>query len=156
MNKCTLVGVVLFASLGFNLFALGYMAGKPPAPAPKARGPHFEMMAEKAKHLPPEEQQAVMDIIKRYKPEIKSGFKEMMEAREDVDALMKSDAYNREEAEVLFAKMSEAASKSYRTAQRMMMDIADALPPESRAMMMPKEHARGKWNGDTHKRPPKE
>ena len=70
----------------------------------------------------------------------------MQEARVDVDALLKSDAYNREEAEVLFAKLSESAQRSYRAAQVMMMDIADALPPEQRALMMPKpkQHAWGK------------
>ena len=155
MKKCTIVGVVLFASLGFNLFALGYMAGKPPIPQPKDRGPHFEMMAESAKQLPPDEQEKVMEIMKRYKHDIKDGFKEMTDARKDVDALMKSDAYNREEAEALFDQLSNAAAKSYRTAQLMMMDIADALPPESRAKMMPKPRDHGKWSEGKHKRPPR-
>lgn len=138
MDKRTVLGIALFVSLGFNLFALGFMVGKPPEPEPKHRGPHLEHMAKTAEQLPPEERDKVMEIIKQYKPQIKSGFKEMMKARQDVDALMKSDSYNREEAEALFAKLSESASNSYRAAQVMMMDIADALPPESRAIMLPR------------------
>lgn len=146
MKKCPWIGAVLFISLGFNLFALGYMMGKPPVPHEKQRGPHFEMMAEKAKDLPPEQREKVMAIVKQYRPEIRDGFKDMQKARKDVDALMKSDSYNREEAEALFAKLSESASRAYKAAQSMMMDIADALPPESRAMMMPKPREHGSWS----------
>lgn len=145
LNNKTLIGVLLFVSLGFNLFALGFMMGKPPMPEPKQKGPHFEMMAEKAKQLPPEQRDQVMAIVKRYKPEIRDGFKDMQEARKDVDALMKSDDYNREEAETLFAKLSDSASRAYKAAQLMMMDIADVLPPEHRAMMMPQPRERGNW-----------
>lgn len=152
-KKCAVVGIVLFASLGFNLFALGYMVGKPPLPEEKPRGPHFEMMAEQAKQLPPEQRDKVMAIVKQHKSEIRDGFKEMQEARKDVDALMKSDDYNREEAELLFAKLSDSAAKSYRAAQVMMMDIADALPPESRAMVMPKPREL-EDSRSAHKRPP--
>ena len=144
-KKCVLWGVILFASLGFNLFALGFMVGKPPMPEPKQKGPHFEMMADQAKQLPPEQRDAVMKIVKQYRPEIRDGFRDMQKARKDVDALMKSEDYNREEAEALFAKLSESAASAYKAAQLMMMDIADVLPPEQRTMMMPKPREHGDW-----------
>jgi Spy/CpxP family protein refolding chaperone len=155
MEKKTLIGIALFVSLGFNLFALGFMVGKPPeAPQDKPRGPHFEMMAENAKQLPEAERARVMDIIKKHKSDIRDGFKDMQEARKDVDALLKSDAYNRAEAEALFAKLSESAQRSYRAAQVMMMDIADALPPEQRALMMPKPREHQWSGGPNRQRPP--
>ncbi|MFZ4124740.1 MAG: periplasmic heavy metal sensor [Rickettsiales bacterium] len=136
MHKKTVLNVVLFVSLGLNCFALGFLAGKPPMP-PSDNKPHFDRILQQAKQLPEDQRAKVKEIIKHYKPLVRQGFDDMHAAREDLDALMKSEDYSREEAELLFATLSEAAEYAYENAQVMMMDIADALPAESRALVMP-------------------
>lgn len=156
-KKCALFGIVLFVSLACNLLALGYVVGKPPRPPEgKHKGPHFEMMAEQAKQLPPAQQQLVLDIIDKHRDSIRDAFKEKQTAFYALMKFMKSNDYNRTEAEAGFAKLSEASSHAYGAAQAMMMDIADALPPEERALMMPKprEHGGDKWGARKPAKPP--
>ncbi|MBN8542867.1 MAG: periplasmic heavy metal sensor [Alphaproteobacteria bacterium] len=136
MERKQWINIALFASLGFNLFALGFMLGKPPQP-PMDRKPHFERILQQVKQLPEDQRAKVKEIIKFYKPLVREGFDDMRAAREDLDSLMRSEDYTREESEMLFATLSESAEYAYENAQMMMMDIADALPPESRALVMP-------------------
>ncbi len=142
MDKKTIVSLVLFASLALNFFALGFLVGTPPMPEARHHKPHFEQLLQQAKQLPEDQRAKVKDIVKHYKPLVRQGFDDMHAAREDLDTLMKSEDYTRAEAEMMFAALSESAEYAYENAQLMMMEISDALPPESRALVMPSPRER--------------
>lgn len=139
-----LLGGIFFLSLAVNVFLAGWLFGddgfSTHAPKPP-RGLFFESFNEKAKSLAEPQRSAVQDVLSQYQPQLKKRMKRVMKAREEIDALLRSPNYSREEAETAFDRLQQYSYDAQELAQDMMLDIADALPPQDRASFLerPKE-----------------
>lgn len=150
MANCTtkhwIIGIVLFASLALNLFLGGWMVGADKfAPPPHGgRGAFFEAFNAKADALPEPARAEVKKILAEHQPKLKRQMKKIMQSRDAIDRMYKRKDYSRAEAEERFASMQQQSIRMQELAQAMMLDLADALPPEQRAKFMerPKD-----WRG---------
>lgn len=136
--KSTLIGVVLLLSIGLNLFVLGQFAARHLDLGGFPKYPLMERAMHDAKKLPRDQREAVEGVIARYEPKLEAQFRDLMQARRAVDDLMHGDNYSRERAEAAFEKLSRISAACHKTAQAMMLDIADVLPKESRHRVLPR------------------
>lgn len=135
-KKRCIWGIVLFISLGLNLFLAGVLVGKPNE-GPGMRSP-MGRMGQQIEQLPPEHQQEAKAIFDSYRPEFKTQMKNVMKVRSELEALMTSKDYSREKVQEKFFELSDEYVKLHQIGQQMTLEIADTLPPEERAKLLPK------------------
>lgn len=135
-KKRCIWGIVLFASFGLNLFLAGVLVGKPDA-GPGMRSP-MGRMGEQIEQLPPEHQKQAKAIFDSYRPEFKAQMKQVMSTRKELEALMGSKDYSRGAAQEKFFELSDEYVKLHQIGQQMTLEIADTLPPEERAKLLPR------------------
>ena len=142
MGNCStrnwLIGGVLFASLALNLFLGGWVFGADTFSSPPSNGrsAFFEAFNEKADALPEPERAEVKAVLARHQPGLKKLMKRIMKSRDAIDAMYKRADYSRAEAEERFAAMQVQSITMQEKAQAMMLDLADVLSPEHRAVFM--------------------
>lgn len=127
-------GIALFLSLGLNLFLLGGMAHQPP------RGGHrppAERMLENAEQLSEPTRSEVKQIIISYRPQFEAQMEHMKDAREKLNALLKSKDYTRAKADAQFEAMQAEMGKMQDIAKKMILDVNEKLTPDQRLQMMP-------------------
>lgn len=136
-KKRCLVGILLFLSIGLNLFLAGVLVGRPDH-GPRMKGP-MNMMGEQIGRLSPEHRDKAQAILEDYKPKFRTQMKEVSKTRKELDALLRSDHYSREAVQAKFDELSDDYRTLHRTGQQMMLDLADELPAHERAKLMPKQ-----------------
>ena len=135
------VGALLFASLALNVFFGGWLfTGHPPL---EPHGPmmFWDAFNDKLQGLPADERASVKKVLDAYRPKVKAQMKEIMQSRDAIDQMFASSDYNRAEAEKRFADMQEKSVAMQQLMHQMMLDVADALPPEHRANFMQRPKA---------------
>ncbi len=141
-----LIGGLLFVSLALNVFLAGWVtSGHPPHPLPHGPMMFWDSFNDKLKNLPDPARASVKKVLDTYRPQVKAQMNEVMKSRDAIDRMFARDDYNRADAEKRFADMQQKSAAMQQLMQKMMLDVADALPPEHRARFMerPKE-LRGK------------
>ncbi len=141
-KKAWLLGIIVFLSLAMNFTLAGMMLGRgmmappPPPPPPHGRGwDPMQSMMERLEALPPEEREAVRGILEEYRPQFDEQAKEIKAKRKEVNNFIKSEAYEREEAQRRLIELGSEYQDMQRLAQQMMLDLADQLTPEERALV---------------------
>lgn len=138
-KKLLILCIILGMSLAVN-FTLGGMVlgrGMMPPPLPHhARFNPVERMEHKIGLLPSEHQEAIRQILENYRPQLTEAMAQVKATRKANLAYLKSEDYQRAEAETRFADLRKQSIALQKLAQAMLLEMADILPPEHRALLM--------------------
>lgn len=132
MSRHWIVSLMLFLSLAANILLVSMWIGKT---AGQSRQP-VKMVMERLDTLPVNERVKAVGIVKNKRIILVSHIMELRKARRDAFRFIASDAYNRAEAERKLANVREKTTILQETAQGVMLDIADTLPPEQRRELL--------------------
>lgn len=138
-NQCSskiIVGIILFLSLGANVFMFGMVTGRDGGGDRLARFEKIGNALASYSELSDGSQEKVKAILKRDLPQIKEQAQAMKEKRQQVKALMLKPDYKREDVEKLFAEQREALTALQTRGQTMALDLADSVTPEERAKVL--------------------
>jgi Spy/CpxP family protein refolding chaperone len=136
-KKCCLYGLVLFLSLALNVFAAGYFFSHRGHGGWNSRDVFFMRQLEQVQG---EGRAKARQVIDAYQPKLKAQMQEVRQARRDFEVTVKRPDYRREKAAAVFSRMQQAMDKVQATVQSMMLDIADKLTPEERALFFNHPH----------------
>jgi uncharacterized membrane protein len=132
-------GVALTLSLALNAFLAGWvlsprLASRTPASAEQA--PAFRALMHRIQALPEPARSQTHLVVRGYLPRLRAEVRKLRAAREDLRTLLESPQYSRAEATMRLASVREHSAALQTLAQQMVLDIADHLPPETRARLM--------------------
>lgn len=139
--------VLLVASLGLNVFALGHFSGrilagdKPPSREHIERGHHgkfgdpFHVMRY-ADELSPELRQRFRAEIKDELPSLREHHDHMRELRRELGALMSADEWDGEAVSAKLREISETQDRQREAFNRAFMNAFETLPAEQRKLLI--------------------
>ncbi|MFA5985508.1 MAG: hypothetical protein WC782_15935 [Methylococcaceae bacterium] len=132
MNKSWLFGGILFISLAANA-VLGMMQlGKT---LQLQQRPAKIVMARLAR-LPEAERAQAESLFKQALPQLREQVINTWQLRKDTFRYIASAEYSRELAETRLAELRERTTTLQKSAQKLILDIADTLPTEQRAKLL--------------------
>lgn len=135
MKKSGWIGALLFLSLATNAFFAGWVLSPKPTVQPP-RSPILRQLAAQVKELPEPARSEARQIILAYRPELRARARTLRQARREVGSLLASPDYTRDTVAAHFERVREETAQLQTLAQRMMLDIADRLPPKERAELV--------------------
>jgi Spy/CpxP family protein refolding chaperone len=146
MNKPWLLGGALLLSLAANVFMAGWLVGRPPMHMPPGQmeppgrqGPRLQHLLERMDNLPDAQRRAVRQLMRDYAPQLRELGQQNKQAREALQRLIAQPELPRTELEAGFAQQRELQGQMHTLMQKMLLDIAEQLPPEQRARLLQRE-----------------
>lgn len=140
MKKQTVILIALSLSIATNIFLGSLFFGQSLGKAESFQSRPFKAVMEHVRNLPEEQREAAIDTLQDAKPELQAAMKETREARKAVFAYIKSPEYDRAEAEKRLADLRDKTAAVQTSAQRVMLDLADQLTPEQRAVFLKRKN----------------
>jgi uncharacterized membrane protein len=127
------VGLVLFLSLGANIFMAGMLAGRHGNVLPEQRrGAQLARVLSSFADLSPESRGKAADIVKKNWPDIERQMKAVRATRSEVKDILARPDYTRADLDRKFAELRKEVGDLQATGQGMAADIAGAIKPEER------------------------
>lgn len=146
MNKPWLLGGALLLSLAANVFMAGWLGGRPPSHMPLGQmeppgrhGPRLQHLMDKMDTLPAAQRREVRQLMREYAPQLRELGQQNKQAREALQRLIAQPELPRAELEAGFAQQRELQGQMQTLMQKMLLDIAEQLPPEQRARLLKRE-----------------
>lgn len=132
MKTRWIIGSILFISIALNITLGAMLAGK----QLQQNRQRIEIVMERISALPEAERAKARKFFLEAVPELRTQAREMRQTRKEIHRYVASDAYTRAEAEKRLADLRVKTTALQLSAQRMMLDIADQLPPEHRVKLL--------------------
>jgi Spy/CpxP family protein refolding chaperone len=132
MKKNWIVGGILLVSIALNVTLGAMLSGK----YFQEHQQRVEVVMQKIVTLPEPERAKAKAVFLQAVPELRNGIREIRQARKEVRHYVASDSYSRAEAEKRLTDLRVKTTALQLAAQKMMLDIADKLPPEQRARLL--------------------
>lgn len=152
MNKSWLMAGALLVSLAGNAFFAGLLIGRPAGHGPQGMhpqggargqeqgpGPHVQQLMARVKQLPPEQRQVVGAKVRGYAPQLRELGQANQQARQAVQQQLLAPELNRAALEQAFANQRQLQGQMQTLSQRMLLEIAEQLPPEQRAQLLQRD-----------------
>jgi uncharacterized membrane protein len=130
--KNPIIDGILFISIALNITLIAMFSGK----FFQEHQQRVEVVMQKISALPESERVKAKEIFLRAVPEIRNLVREIRQARKDIRHYVAGDAYSRAEAEKRLTELRVKTTALQLAAQKMMLDIADKLPPQYRAQLL--------------------
>ncbi|MFH1159185.1 MAG: periplasmic heavy metal sensor [Pseudomonadota bacterium] len=151
MRKDLIIKGVLFVSIALNVIFGARIVGR-------TLFAHLEkedVVAEKAvvrlEALPKTERDEVKKIFQQNRQKLRVAKEDIKNSRKDISQFMGSSAYTREEAERRLTDLHNKMSEMQLLTQKMILDAADALPPQHRAELFERGGRHGRQNGESRR-----
>ena len=130
--KRWIIFLLLFLSLGFNIAFVSMLAGKK---AGKLYAP-ARIVMHRLDTLPEPERSTAKEVFLQERAKLKSLMGELKHARKETFAYIASPDYERAEAQRRLTELREKTAQLQDAGQTILLDIADGLSPESRAVLL--------------------
>lgn len=145
--------ILLVASLGLNIFAIGHMSGRFIAgdpPPPKSDGHHrsglddpFKLMRY-AEELSPELREGFRGEFKKQLPVLREEHHRMRELRDELGTLMSADPWDGEAINAKLDEIREIQDRKYVFFNKAFVNAFEKLPAAERARLIEAADARRK------------
>ncbi|MEM9617558.1 MAG: periplasmic heavy metal sensor [Pseudomonadota bacterium] len=133
--------IALVASLGLNIFAVGFLSGRvlndPPA-GPPQRGPGGEQsfrLMHYADALPPERRAEFREAFRAQLPAMRDDFREMRRLRMELSALLGAEEFDRAAVAAKFDAIQDVRDQQQAAFGEAFLDAFETLTPEERQML---------------------
>lgn len=136
MKKRLLFGAVLFLSIAANVTLGSMLIGKQVS---RERQP-VKMMIDQLDTLPESSREKALQIVSEQRPQLREYMEMVRDTRKAVFEYIASAEYERAEAEKKLTDLRTKTTALQETAQKMMLDIADELPPQERGQLLKKRN----------------
>ncbi|HWA47934.1 MAG TPA: periplasmic heavy metal sensor [Dongiaceae bacterium] len=142
-RKGTIVVVALIVSICLNLAAAGLMIGHRWHDGP-GRGGMWGAM----RGVPEEAQPLVKQAFDANRPEFDAKRAAVDEARQRIATVLQADAIDQAALDAAIADMQARMSEMFQVGQKVMVDVAQKLPPEVRKEWAKKWAEERRWKKD--------
>lgn len=132
MKTRWIVGSILFISIALNITLGAMLAGK----QFQQNRQRIEIVMERITALPEEERTKAKKVFLAAVPELRTHARDVRQTRKEIHRYVASDSYKRADAEKRLADLRIKTTALQLSAQKMMLDIADKLPPKDRARLL--------------------
>jgi len=133
MKKRLALGVILFLSIAMNVTLLSIIMGR----STRQHELVVKLVMRQLAALPEDQRVKAEAIVDLAKPSLRRQMLEIKQKRKEVAGYLASKNYQRDEAEKRFFELRAKNSAVQTVAQTLILDIADQLTPEQRAMVIP-------------------
>jgi uncharacterized membrane protein len=151
MNKTWLMAGALLLSLATNAFLAGLLIGRPTGHGAQAfhqqgaRGPEqgagqrLQHLMARVKQLPAEQRHAVASKVRGYAPQLRELGQASQQAQQAIQQQLLAPELDRAALEQAFANQRQLQGQMQTLNQRMLLEIAEQLPPAQRAQLLQRE-----------------
>ncbi|OQX19318.1 MAG: hypothetical protein BWK76_04815 [Desulfobulbaceae bacterium A2] len=123
---------MLFISLALNVTLGAMLAGRLAAP----RVLPAKLAFDRLERLPEKERALAREVFKKVRPQLRREVQDLKKTRQATFDYIASEGYTRAEAENRLIELRRKTTKVQETSQKLMLDIAERLPPEQRALFV--------------------
>ena len=142
--------IVLVASLGLNIFAVGFLSGRvlnderagPPGPPPGRGAEQSFRLMHYTDALPHERREEFRKAFRTQLPAIRDDFQEMRRLRVELSALLGADEFDRTAVEAKFDALHAIQERQQAAFGNAFLDAFETLTPEEREMLKDAAHDR--------------
>lgn len=132
MKKSWLTGALLFLSLAVNVTLGAMLLGKSSRPLQRPG----KIIMSQLRQLPEPQRSQAQTMFRRELPNLRELVMQNSELRRENFRYIASAEYTRPEAEKRLAQLREQTTALQTAAQKLILDVADMLPPEQRAQLL--------------------
>lgn len=137
------VMIALIASLGLNIFAVGFLSGRilndehagPPSPPPMRGAEQSFRLMHYADALPDERRQEFREAFRTQLPAMRDGFQEMRRLRRELTMLLGAEEFDRAAAAAKFEEIEQLRNNQQAAFGEAFLDAFETLTPEERAAL---------------------
>jgi Spy/CpxP family protein refolding chaperone len=141
-RKGTVVVVALIASVCLNLALAGVMVGHRWHGGPGRMG----MFGGQMRDVPEAAQPLVKDIFEANRPEFEAKREAVDQARQRLATALQADTIDQAQLDAALGEMQLRMTELYQLGQKVMVDVAQKLPPELRKDWAKKWAEKRRWN----------
>lgn len=132
MKKSWLTGALLFLSLAVNVTLGAMLLGKSSRPLLHSG----RIILSQLQQLPEPQRSQAQAVFRRELPNLRELAAQNRQLRRDNFRYIASADYTRPEAEKRLSQLRDQTAALQTAAQKLMLDVADTLPPEQRAQLL--------------------
>lgn len=137
------VMIALIASLGLNIFAVGFLSGRvlndehggPPMPPPGRGGEQSFRLMHYADALPGERRREFRSAFRTQLPIMRDGFEEMRRLRRELTMILGAEEFDRAAAAAKFEEIEQLRNRQQAAFGKAFLDAFETLTPEERATL---------------------
>lgn len=139
MRKDLVIKGALFVSIALNVIFGTMLIGRTLFAYPEKKA-----VVARLEALPKTERDEVKKIFQQKRQELRAAREDIRNSRKDIAKFMGSSDYTRKEAERLLTDLRDKTSEMQIFTQKMMLDAADALPPQHRSELFERSGRHGR------------